>query len=97
LFGGVVLVDSGSADLELGGFSISDGPRLAVPGEALLGLGAFDTWAELLVPHKLRFSSSFGVWLLDSGFFIEESRKISRGFLYDGGSPKKRTQHNGRF
>jgi hypothetical protein len=46
-------------------------------------------WAKLLVPHKLEFSSSFGVLLLDSGFFIEESGKISRGFLYDGGSKKK--------
>jgi hypothetical protein len=56
-------VDSGSADSELGGFSISHGPRLAVLGEALLGLGAFDTWDELLVPHELGFSSSFGVWV----------------------------------
>jgi hypothetical protein len=40
-------VDSGSADSKLGGFSISHGPRLAIPGEALLGLKAFDTWAKL--------------------------------------------------
>jgi hypothetical protein len=96
LFGGVVLVDSGSANSELGGFSISHRPGLAVPGEALLRLGAFDTWVELLVPHELRFSSSSGVWLVDSGFFTEESGKLSHGFLYDGGS-KKRTHHNGRF
>jgi hypothetical protein len=74
LFGGVILVDLGLADSELGGFCISHGPRLAVMCEALLRLGAFDTWAELLVSHKLGFSSSFGVWLLDSGFLAEESR-----------------------
>jgi hypothetical protein len=89
LFGGVVLVDSGSANSELSGFSISQGLGLVVLGEALLGLRAFDMWAKLLVPHKLEFSSSLGVLLLDSGFFIEESGKISRGFLYDGGSKKK--------
>jgi hypothetical protein len=88
-FGGVVLGDSGSADSELGGFSISHEPGLAVPGEALLGLGAFDTWGELLVPHELVFCLSFGVSLLDSGFFIEESGKISCGYLYDRGSKKK--------
>jgi hypothetical protein len=89
-------VDSSSADSELGGFSISHEPGLAVPGEALLRLGAFDMWAKLLVPHELGFSSSFGVWLLDSGFFADESGKKSRGFMYDG-EVKKRTQHNGRF
>jgi hypothetical protein len=57
---------------------------LVVPSEALLGLGAFDTWGELLVSHKLGFSSSFGIWLLDPEFFAEEFEKISRGFLYDG-------------
>jgi hypothetical protein len=89
LFGGVVLVDSSSTDSELGGFSISHMPGLAILSEALLGLGAFDTWAELLVPHELGFSSSFRAWLLDSGFFAKESAKISRGFLHDGGSKKK--------
>jgi hypothetical protein len=78
------LVDSSSTDSELGGFSISHEPGLAVPGEALLRLGAFDMWAKLLVPHELGFSSSFGVWLLDSGFFADESGKNHVGSCTTG-------------
>jgi hypothetical protein len=83
------LVDSSSTDSELGGFSISHEPGLAVPGEALLRLGAFDMWAKLLVPHELGFSSSFGVWLLDSGFFADESGKKITWVHVRRGSKKK--------
>jgi hypothetical protein len=50
----------------------------------LLRLGAFDMWAKLLVPHELGFSSSFGVWLLDSGFFADESGKNHVGSCTTG-------------
>jgi hypothetical protein len=95
LFGGVVLGDS--ADSELRGFSIGHGLGIAVPREALWGLGAFDRWGELVVPLRLGLSSPFGISSLDSGTFTEESGKISHRVLYDGSSQKKRTQHNGRF
>jgi hypothetical protein len=82
LFGGVVLGDS--ANSELFGFSIGHGTGIDVPGEAFWGLKAFDKWGELLVPLGLGLSSPFGISSLDSGAFAEESRKISRGVLYDG-------------
>jgi hypothetical protein len=93
LFGGVVLGDS--ANSELCGFSIGHGPRIAIPGEHFGGLGAFDRWGELLVPHGLGLSSPFGISSLDSGIFAEESGKIFCGSCTIG--KVKKTQHNGRF
>jgi hypothetical protein len=82
LFGGVVLGDS--ANSELCGFSIGHKPRIVVLGEEFWGLGAFGRWDELLVPLGISLSSPFGISSLDSGAFIEESRKKSYEILYDG-------------
>jgi hypothetical protein len=73
-----------SADSEFLGFSIGHGSGITIPGEAFWELRAFDTWGELLVALKLGLSSPFGISSLDSGPFVEESRKISCGVLYDG-------------
>jgi hypothetical protein len=63
---------------------VSHVPRISIPGEAFWRLRSFDRWGEVLVPLKLGLSSPFGISLIDSGSFTEESRKISRGVLYDG-------------
>jgi hypothetical protein len=72
-----------SAISEFRRFSIGHGPRIAVPSEALWDVEAFDTWGELLVPLELRLASPFGISSLDSGPFVEESRKISHRVLCD--------------
>jgi hypothetical protein len=72
-----------SADSELRGFCMSHGPGIVVMSEAFWGLESLDRWDELLVPLKLGLSSPFGISLIDLGSFIEESRKISHGVLYD--------------
>jgi hypothetical protein len=63
---------------------MSHEPGIAIPSEAFWGLESFDRWGELSVPLELRLSSCFGISSIDSGSFIEESGKISRGVLYDG-------------
>jgi hypothetical protein len=75
---------SGLAVAEFCGFSIGHRPGIAISGETLWEVRAFDTWGELLVPLELELSSPFGISSLDSGPFVEESGKISRGVLYDG-------------
>jgi hypothetical protein len=82
LFARVVLGDS--AILEFHGFSIGHRPGIAVLGEALWEVRAFDTWGELLVPLELGLSSPFGISSLDSRSFAKEFGNTSRGVLYNG-------------